>query len=124
MIKYLKNSGMIDQIVMLEEYSDHCHYFFNRIFRMAFMLIPVFSNQLLEQFMEQGYRHFGPLFFRPACESCHDCIPIRIPLEKFSFTRSARRLFNKNALFSVTFDRPAPISHDSRMQKFLHIMIL
>ena len=32
-----------------------------------------------EDLLVRGYRRFGPVYFRPACEGCCECVSIRIP---------------------------------------------
>ncbi len=55
-----------------------------------------------------GFRHFGEHFFRPVCKNCNQCIPVRIPVKKFSFTRNFRRVLRKNRLLDVVVDELKP----------------
>jgi leucyl-tRNA---protein transferase len=45
----------------------------------------------LGRLLERGWRHFGPVFFRPACEGCSECVSTRIPAAGFVPSRSQRR---------------------------------
>ena len=41
--------------------------------------------------MSRGWRRFGPIYFRPACGACTECVSIRVPLHRFAPSKSQRR---------------------------------
>ena len=43
-----------------------------------------------------GFRRSHRFAYRPACRGCGSCIPVRIAVERFSHTRSTRRVRNAN----------------------------
>lgn len=43
-----------------------------------------------------GFRRSGTHYYRPHCESCQQCIPVRLPVEAFSPSRSQKRVIQKN----------------------------
>jgi arginine-tRNA-protein transferase len=45
----------------------------------------------LEAMLERGWRRFGPMYFRPACTACGECISLRLPVASFSPNKSQRR---------------------------------
>jgi arginyl-tRNA--protein-N-Asp/Glu arginylyltransferase len=45
----------------------------------------------LEAMLERGWRRFGPMYFRPACAGCGECISLRVPVASFSASKSQRR---------------------------------
>jgi arginyl-tRNA--protein-N-Asp/Glu arginylyltransferase len=45
----------------------------------------------LEVMLERGWRRFGPMYFRPACTACGECISLRLPAARFSPSKSQRR---------------------------------
>lgn len=51
-------------------------------------------NELLSQ---QGFRRSQNIIYRPACENCSKCISVRIPVAKFNFSQSMRRILRRNA---------------------------
>jgi len=59
-----------------------------------------------EGLMNEGWRKFGPVLFRPICGHCQECRSLRIPVEAFSPSRSQRRAEARNADLTVYFDRP------------------
>ena len=48
------------------------------------------------QLSEYGFRRSGPHVYRPACTSCNACVPIRIPTDRFSASRSQKRCLKRN----------------------------
>ena len=43
-----------------------------------------------------GFRRTQHLCYRPACPNCKACLPIRVRAESFGWTRSFRRIMNRN----------------------------
>jgi arginyl-tRNA--protein-N-Asp/Glu arginylyltransferase len=43
-----------------------------------------------------GFRRSHRFAYRPACRSCSSCVPVRIAVDRFSDTRSTRRVRNTN----------------------------
>ena len=44
-----------------------------------------------EALLERGWRRFGPLYFRPLCARCDECVSLRVPAATFSPSKSQRR---------------------------------
>lgn len=47
--------------------------------------------------LAQGYRRSGALVYRPRCEGCGACVPVRVPVDAFRPDRSQRRCLRRNA---------------------------
>jgi arginyl-tRNA--protein-N-Asp/Glu arginylyltransferase len=45
----------------------------------------------MESLLERGWRRFGPIYFRPACASCTECVSIRVVADRFTPSKSQRR---------------------------------
>jgi len=54
------------------------------------------NKDLFSQLSEFGFRRSGANVYRPRCESCQACIPIRIPVEEFTPSRSQKRCKKRN----------------------------
>ncbi|MFT4712290.1 MAG: arginine-tRNA-protein transferase [Candidatus Azotimanducaceae bacterium] len=48
-----------------------------------------------------GFRRSGKHIYRPHCQNCSACIPIRVPADLFSKTRKQKRVWRKNQDFEV-----------------------
>lgn len=85
----------------LESVETPCVYLDGKEALCEEFLVQEVDEDLFSLLIENGYRHFGRFFFRPCCTPCHACIPIRIPALGYSFPRSARKLFSRNADLTV-----------------------
>lgn len=66
----------------------------------------------LEAMLARGWRRFGPVYFRPACEGCGECLTLRIPAASFAPSRSQRRALKNAARLVRRVD--VPIVDDER----------
>ena len=65
----------------------------------------------------QGFRRSGDLVYRPHCQSCQACVPLRIPVSRFSPNRSQLRNLRDNADLTIT---PKPAEYvEEHYQLFL-----
>jgi arginine-tRNA-protein transferase len=58
----------------------------------ATALSEIEFNELLIR----GWRRFGMYFFKPSCNVCFECVPIRVRVNEFVPTKSMLRVINKN----------------------------
>jgi len=99
------NEGMI----VLQRFTAedrHCFYLPDRPSRLEYEMVAALTPEEYEDRMNRGYRKFGPMLFRPACEPCHECRPIRIRVPEFIPDRSQRRALKRNADLTVRFAPP------------------
>ena len=52
--------------------------------------------------IQQGFRRSGKFSYRPHCENCQECIPVRIILDQFSPNRSQKRAFKQHQNLTTT----------------------
>jgi arginine-tRNA-protein transferase len=45
----------------------------------------------MDALLERGWRRFGPIYFRPACAACDECVSLRVAAEAFRPSKSQRR---------------------------------
>ena len=60
----------------------------------------------LEAMLERGWRRFGPVYFRPACAACEQCVPVRVPTDRFEPSRSQSRAWKRAGHLRVEVSPP------------------
>src|SRR5579862_7155944 len=45
----------------------------------------------MQTLLEHGWRRFGPMYFRPACADCAECVSLRVRADRFEPSKSQRR---------------------------------
>lgn len=63
--------------------------------------VPI-SKALYTSLAQHGFRRSGNLVYRPRCQLCHACLPVRVAVDKFSPNRSQRRIRQRNRDLVVT----------------------
>jgi arginyl-tRNA--protein-N-Asp/Glu arginylyltransferase len=54
------------------------------------------AHGLHEELSRAGFRRSHGLVYKPACTGCQACIPVRVPVADFEFSRSLRRVWRRN----------------------------
>ena len=79
-------------------YEQPCSYLAGRTSRMAYAPPDwPLDQSLFSRLVACGFRRSGDLVYRPYCQACSDCIPVRIPVNSFKPNRSQRRVLKGNA---------------------------
>ncbi|MDX1454885.1 MAG: arginyltransferase [Gammaproteobacteria bacterium] len=83
-----------------------CSYYPEREARTVFAdprLIP--DRRAQTEMAEAGFRRSGSYLYRPECEHCSACIPLRVPARGFTPNRSQRRNLRDNADLNISWQR-------------------
>ena len=75
------------------------------------------DHELYTQLVQQGFRRGGLYIYRPHCESCQACIPVRVPVDDFQPNRSQRRTWQRN---SHLRGRQLPLRYEERHYELYH----
>lgn len=60
------------------------------------------NNSQYQTLSKIGFRRSGEHIYRPHCENCSACIPVRLPVNAFKPNRNQRRILKANSNVSVT----------------------
>jgi leucyl-tRNA---protein transferase len=83
--------------------SAACSYHPDRLSRTQYFYASGLDETELDQLLSRGWRKFGTYFFRPVCEGCRACIPIRVCVNSFSESKNMHRVQNKNKDIRIEF---------------------
>lgn len=84
-----------------------CSYLPEQIAALEYRLFSSLTPIQVEHLLERGWRRFGTHLFRPACEHCSSCVPIRVEVNKFSPSKSQRKTLRRNDQIEVSVHQPA-----------------
>ena len=93
--------------------ADHdCGYLTNQIARSVYVdPALVMTQEVYSAFVANGFRRSGRLVYRPYCQACAACRPVRVSSARFEPNRSQRRTTRRNSdLFAVV--KPAEFNEE------------
>jgi arginyl-tRNA--protein-N-Asp/Glu arginylyltransferase len=90
----------------LTEPPRACSYLPEREAALEYRVMIDVTPTELESLLIRGWRRFGPIYFRPACSPCQECVSIRLPVAAFEPTDSQRRALRRIRRFRITLGRP------------------
>jgi arginyl-tRNA--protein-N-Asp/Glu arginylyltransferase len=79
---------LLEQVI---EKPRPCSYLPDRAASLEVRVMLDVSAGELEALLERGWRRFGPMYFRPACPACTECVSLRVPVDRFAPSQSQRR---------------------------------
>jgi arginine-tRNA-protein transferase len=100
-----------DELLKLTFYatpSHSCSYIENQQATTVF-LDPekLINRRMYTRLSETGFRRSGMHIYRPHCETCQACVPVRIPVREFSPNKNQRRCLKKGQKFTYRFESAA-----------------
>ena len=59
-------------------------------------------NEVYSDLVSRGFRRSGVFTYRPYCDGCHACLPLRVPTEAFKSNKSQQRAWRQHVSLKVT----------------------
>ncbi len=63
------------------------------------------DKHLFSELVTKGFWRSGSYLFKPDCINCQSCIPIRIPLEKYTFSHNEKRILKQHSDLQITIEK-------------------
>jgi len=93
-------------VKQLVEAPRTCAYLPDRNASLEYRLMLDVEPDELDTMILRGWRRFGPIYFRPACAGCAQCVSIRLPADRFAPTAAQRRARRRCGRLHVTIGAP------------------
>lgn len=83
------------------------------------------SLAIYSELIRQGFRRSGTFTYRPRCDGCQSCVPVRVPVSDFAGNRTQRRAWKQHQNLETTLhpleDKPEYFELYQRYQKARHL---
>ena len=86
----------MDRVVSFKPPPSACEYLPDQQSQLYYELTPRLTTAQYAQRLQEGWRRFGPVVFRPECPECRKCQSLRVPVREFRPSRSQRRAWERN----------------------------
>lgn len=80
------------------------------------LLMTGVSPDELERLLERGWRRFGPVYFRPICEGCEECVSVRVAASSFVPSGNLRRVWKRAGHLRLQIASPS--LDDARLELY------
>ena len=83
------------------------------------------DSSIYTEHVQRGFRRSGTFTYRPRCDTCHACVPARIPVADFIPNRTQRRIWRQHAALITSAhpleDKPEYFELYQRYQAARHL---
>jgi arginine-tRNA-protein transferase len=85
---------------------EACHYLADAAMTTESRVMIDVSPDELEELLALGWRRFGPVYFRPVCAACSECVSVRVPVASFAPSGNMRRVLQRAKGLRIQLERP------------------
>ena len=108
-----------EKITEFFEENQQCPYFDDRRSDTLYKYMESCDVATQNEMLKRGWRRFGKIQFVPLCKDCNDCKTIRIDIKNYKFSKSDKRILNKNKDIEVYVQEPTlSIDHINLFNKY------
>jgi arginyl-tRNA--protein-N-Asp/Glu arginylyltransferase len=99
-----------------------CPYLPGKTERKVFANLPFADGaRVNDQLTNAGFRRSQNIAYRPACEDCDACVSVRLPVDRFTFSRTQRKVLKRNADLSRSLvEAEATTEQFDLLRRYLH----
>ena len=96
-------TSLVTGIVMFKHSTGMpCPYLPGRVERQVYAeLSEPTGRAVFRRLSGAGFRRSHHVIYRPTCPGCTACVPVRVPVHRFAWTRSWRRIWNANKMLGA-----------------------
>lgn len=91
----------------LAVWEDVCPYLPDRVSTTEGLSADVLPSDVYRLLLDHGFRRSGRVVYRPRCQGCRECVPIRVRVADFRPDKSQRRCWRANQDLQVTVAEPS-----------------
>lgn len=102
---------IVNQDFEVFEENRTCSYFEDRVSDIRYRYLNFCSITQYQKMLERGWRRFGKVNFVPECRNCSACISMRIDVKNYKFSKSDKRVLNKNRDTKLFIRKPS-VTHE------------
>lgn len=100
---HLPNDNTLNKLQFYVTTSYSCGYLPNKLAQ-SLIATPqhLVNTEIYSSLIQQGFRRSGKFAYRPHCENCQACVPVRIILQDFTPNRSQKRALKQHQNLTTT----------------------
>jgi leucyl-tRNA---protein transferase len=89
------------QVALMVVPPHPCPYLPDRMATLRAFFARDMDGEVYHSFMDASFRRSGRVIYQPICQGCRECLPLRVPVERFQPSRSQRRCWARNQDLSI-----------------------
>ncbi|MDO9282673.1 MAG: arginyltransferase [Methylotenera sp.] len=100
---HLPNDNTLNKLQFYVTTGYSCGYLPNKLAQ-SLIATPqhLVNTEIYSSLIQQGFRRSGKFAYRPHCENCQACVPVRIILQDFTPNRSQKRALKQHQNLTTT----------------------